>query len=211
MLEVQTGEEIQQPEQAEQGQPSTSNEESALDPLIAVVGALLDFDRLRVVAALATGPANRMQLHEASGIGQRDLLRHMDNLQQAGLIRLCEPAPTHPDHYSLYELNPRAFSEARRALGKYKGVRPRPTDAREMVLDTYMRGGKIQALPRKQEQLIVILDEVALRFEADKQYTEREVNVILEELNEDYCTVRRDLVDFGYMTRSKGIYLKRES
>lgn len=206
MLEAQTGKEIQQPGQA---QPSTSPEANDLGPLIAMAGALLDLDRLRVVAALVAGPANRLQLHKATGIGQRDLLRHMDNLQQVGLIRLCEPASMHPD--SLYELNPKALSEARRALGKYKGVRPRPTDAREMVLDTYMRGGKIQALPRKQEQLIVILDEVALRFEADKPYTEREVNVILEELNEDYCTVRRDLVDFGYMTRSKGIYLKRES
>ncbi len=205
MLEVQADNEAAEPTESRETMSQSDND---LEPLIAVAGALLNMDRLRVVAALSEAPANRVQLHEATGIGHRDLVRHIDNLQQVGLVRLAEPMPRQPDHYSLYELNLKAFSEARRAMGKHKGVKPRPTDAREMVLDTYMRGGKIQALPRKHEQLIIILDEVARRFEPEKQYTEREVNVILEELNEDYCTVRRDLVDFGYMSRSGGIYVK---
>lgn len=204
MLEVEISKESQEPE-VEAGQ-----NENDIAPLIAVAGALLDLDRLRIVAALAGQPANRVQLNEATGINMRDLLRHIENLQQVGLVKLSDPAPRNPDHYSPYELNLKAFSDARRAMGKYKGVKPRPTDAREMTLDTYMRGGKIQSLPRKHEQLIVILEEVARKFEPEKQYTEREVNVILEELNEDYCTVRRSLVDYGYMTRNGGIYLKRD-
>ena len=37
-----------------------------------------------------------------------------------------------------------------------------------------MPGGKLAALPRKQEQLITVLDEIARKFEPEKQYKERE-------------------------------------
>ena len=131
----------------------------------------------------------------------------MDNMQQAGLVKPVGEV-RQPDVYTPYELDLKVFSEARKAMGKYKGVRPRPTDAREMVLETYMRGGRLSAYPKKHEQIIIILEEVARKFEPDRQYPEREVNVILEEVNEDYCMLRRYLVDYGYLNRSRGIYSK---
>lgn len=190
----------------EQAQP----EETGLEPLIQVAGALLDLDRLKVAAALAHGPANRMQLHEATGIGHRDLLRHIDNMQQAGLVRTVGDV-RQPDAYTPYELNLKAFSDARKAMGKYRGVKPRPTDARELVIETFLPGGKLMSFPKKQDQVVIILEEVARKFEPEKRYPERDVNVILEEVNEDYCTLRRYLVDYGYLNRSGGVYVKRET
>jgi hypothetical protein len=185
-------------------------EDDGLQPLITVAGALLDLDRLKIAAALANGPANRMQLHEATGLSHRDLLRHIDNMQQAGLVKPVGDI-RQPDAYTPYELDLKAFSDARKAMGKYKGVKPRPTDARELVLDTFFRGGKLSAFPLKREQMVVILEEVARKFEPEKQYAERDVNVILEEVNADYCTLRRALVDYGYLDRSGGVYLKRKT
>jgi hypothetical protein len=91
-------------------------------------------------------------------------------------------------------------------MGKFRGVKPRPTDSRELTLETFMPGGKLVAFPKKNDQMVVILNEMAERFEAGKQYTEKEVNVILEDINEDYCTLRRCLVDYGYLSRSAGVY-----
>ena len=197
MLEVQTDNKATE-------QPA---EDDGLQPLIMVAGALLDLDRLKIAAALANGPANRMQLHEATSLTHRDLLRHIDNMQQAGLVKPVGDVGQ-PDVYTPYELDLKAFSDARKAMGKYKGVKPRPTGARELVLDTFFRGGKLSAFPLKREQMVVILEEVARKFEPEKQYAEREVNVILEEVNPDYCTLRRALVDYGYLNRDKGIYSK---
>ncbi len=199
MLEVQT--ERPTNEQAE---------DSGLQPLITVAGALLDLDRIKIVAVLADGPANRMQLHEATGLSHRDLLRHIDNMQQAGIIKPVGDV-RQPDAYTPYELDLKAFSDARKALGKYKGVKARPTDTRELVLDTFLRGGKLSAFPKKHEQIVIVLEEIARKFEPEKQYAERDVNVILEEVDQDYCTLRRALVDYGYLNRSRGIYLKRET
>lgn len=179
--------------------------------LISFASALLDTDRLVVAAALARGSANRMDLAEATGLSHRDLLRHLDSLQQSEIVRLKAPAPRNPDQYSPYELNLDTFRSARQAVGKFRGVKPRPTDARLMTLETFMPGGKLTAFPKKNEQILVLLDEISNRFEPEKQYTEREVNVILEDINEDYATTRRMLVDYGYLIRSANgaVYTKR--
>jgi hypothetical protein len=186
---------------------AVSTEEIA-EPLISLASALMDVDRLRIAGILAQGPANSMDLTAATGISHRELLRQLGLLQYFGVVRLVEPAPRNPDHYSLYELAEEAFRSARQAMGKLKGRKPRPTDARLLTLETFMPGGKLTAFPRKQEQIVTIMNEIAQRFEPDRQYKEKEVNVILEEVNEDYCTIRRTLVDYGYLSRHKGIYTK---
>jgi ArsR family transcriptional regulator len=183
-------------------------DEDVLEPLVSLASALMDIDRLRIAGKLAQGPANRMHLNEATGVSHRELLRHLNLLQYFGLVRLVEPAPRNPDHYSLYELNQEAFRAARQAMGKLRGRKPRPTDARLMTLETFMPGGKLSAFPKKQEQILVLMDEIARKFEPDREYKEKEVNVILEDVNEDYCTIRRILVDYGYLSRHKGIYTK---
>lgn len=37
-------------------------------------------------------------------------------------------------------------------------------------------------------------------------YTEREVNIILADFNDDFCTLRRDLIGEGLMARSMQTY-----
>jgi ArsR family transcriptional regulator, arsenate/arsenite/antimonite-responsive transcriptional repressor len=179
-----------------------------VQPLIALASALLDTDRLRIAGLLAAGPASRMELAEATGLSHRDLLRQLDMLQEFKIVQLEEPAPRNPDQYSRYELNHNTFRSARLAMGKYKGVKPRPTDSRLMTLETFMPGGKLNAFPKKQEQILTILNEIAGKFSPDRQYAEREVDVILEEVNEDYCTIRRYLVEYGYLSRSGGVYTR---
>jgi hypothetical protein len=193
---------MQSDELKENNVAQVEDEADALQPLIALATALLDTDRLRIAGVLANGPSNRMDLERATGIPHRELLRHLDSLQSFGIIKLQNPAPRDPDHYSPYELNAATFRAARQAMGKYKGVRKRPSDSRELTLETFMPDGKLTAFPLKQAQLLVILDTVSARFDAEKQYTEREVNAVLAEITDDFATLRRDLVDYGYLSRT---------
>jgi len=194
---------ITQDDKVGESAPVEQAEENVLEPLISLASALLDLEKLKVAAVLANGPANRMEMAAATGLSHRDLLRLLDGLQSFGLVKLSEPAPRDPDAYTRYELDLQAFSAARRALGKYKGVRKRPSDSREMTIETFMPGGQLSSMPLKQGQIVVILEEIARSFELDRQYTEREVNMILEETTEDYVTVRRCLVDYGYLARTR--------
>ncbi len=62
---------------------------------------------------------------------------------------------------------------------------------------------KLKALSPKEKKKIVILRRIAHQFEQGRRYTEKEVNHILEDIYEDYVTLRRYLIEYGYMGRTK--------
>lgn len=61
---------------------------------------------------------------------------------------------------------------------------------------------KLKVFSAKEKKKIVILRRIIQEFEPGKTYSEREVNEILKEIYEDYATIRRYLVEYGYMTRT---------
>jgi hypothetical protein len=69
-----------------------------------------------------------------------------------------------------------------------------------------MRDGRIVAVPAKRSKRLVLLDHVAQHFEIGVRYKEGEVNFKLASLHEDYATLRRYLVDEGFMDRDHGEY-----
>jgi hypothetical protein len=50
----------------------------------------------------------------------------------------------------------------------------------------------------------VILQTIAAVFERNKTYSEREINAILAEIYDDYVTLRRYLIDYGFLGRTAG-------
>jgi hypothetical protein len=64
--------------------------------------------------------------------------------------------------------------------------------------------GKIKIWPAKQEKKKEILEYLALKFEGNGFYTEKEVNAIIENWHSfgDYFLLRRELVDYGLLSRT---------
>ena len=59
-------------------------------------------------------------------------------------------------------------------------------------------------MQRKKER--IILEEIAKSFEVGKVYTEREVNIIIADFHDDFCTIRRDMISEKIMAREDGKY-----
>ena len=78
-----------------------------------------------------------------------------------------------------------------------------PEDA---VLRNFMRDGRIVAMPAKRSRRLILLDHVAGQFEVGVRYQEGEVNLKLRSLHDDYATLRRHLVDEGFLSREHGEY-----
>ena len=51
-----------------------------------------------------------------------------------------------------------------------------------------------------------MLNEIAKAFEPGREYTEREVNLIIADFHDDFCTIRREMVCEGILTRENSIY-----
>ncbi len=62
---------------------------------------------------------------------------------------------------------------------------------------------RLRAFPVKDKKKVVVLNQLAGLFAPARQYTEKEVNQLLEEVYHDYVTLRRYLVDYGFLQRTK--------
>lgn len=77
-------------------------------------------------------------------------------------------------------------------------------DEAKKVLYTYTSNGRLQQIPKKQKRLLVILRWLATLFRPGERYSEQEVSDTLAEVHEDYASLRRYLVEYGFMHRQRG-------
>lgn len=61
----------------------------------------------------------------------------------------------------------------------------------------------LKAFPPKEKKKVVILAEIAAQFRKNRRYTEREVNEILQPIYHDHVTIRRYLISYGLMSRTR--------
>ena len=61
---------------------------------------------------------------------------------------------------------------------------------------------RLKVFSSKEKKKIAILRRIAAEFEAGREYTEKEVNAILMAIYPDFATIRRYLVEYGYMDRT---------
>lgn len=61
--------------------------------------------------------------------------------------------------------------------------------------------GPLKTFSMKQKCKLVVLREIAKRFQDGRIYNEKEVNGILKAVFEDYVTLRRYLIEYGFLDR----------
>jgi len=74
------------------------------------------------------------------------------------------------------------------------------------VLSRYFDGNGnliIKNFPAKEKKKIIILQKLVENFQPSRNYSEQEVNEILQRYYEDFVTVRRYLIQYGFMARDK--------
>ncbi|GAU79798.1 DUF2087 domain-containing protein [Fusibacter sp. 3D3] len=62
---------------------------------------------------------------------------------------------------------------------------------------------KLKTFSTKEKKKLVILRQIVSTLDPQKHYTEKELNVILKAIYPDYVTLRRYLIEYGFMDRSK--------
>jgi hypothetical protein len=71
-------------------------------------------------------------------------------------------------------------------------------------LTAFFTAGRLTVMPRKRAQREQVLSHVARTlFDADRSYTEREVNEALLTVHGDYPALRRYLIENRLLTRAK--------
>ncbi|MCX8130370.1 MAG: DUF2087 domain-containing protein [Clostridia bacterium] len=73
----------------------------------------------------------------------------------------------------------------------------------EILMKFFPEGvtGPLKTFSIKEKYKIVVLREIAKKFESKKIYTEKEVNKILKAIYDDFVTLRRYLIEYGFLDR----------
>jgi hypothetical protein len=71
------------------------------------------------------------------------------------------------------------------------------------TIKNYMdENGALKNYPAKAKKKIIILEEIAKNFSKGKIYSEKEINRVLKRIYEDYVSLRRALIEYGYIERT---------
>lgn len=76
----------------------------------------------------------------------------------------------------------------------------------ERLVGRLFTDGRLAHIPAKRKTRVAALLEVLTRFEPGRVYTEPDVNEVLLRVHEDFAYLRRELVNYRYLTRADGRY-----
>lgn len=75
---------------------------------------------------------------------------------------------------------------------------------RKKVLENFIdQDGRVNQLPAKEKSKLILFQEIATHFSPERNYTEAEVNEVIKRVFSDYVTVRRYLIEYGFLGRTK--------
>ena len=165
--------------------------------ILSFVKAMASADRLRIVGLLSQGAKRAAEIADVLGIHPSDVMRHLEQLTDSSVVREAD---------GIYDLNEKAIESL--ARGQFEGSRPvyiaeenQEEDVRK-VLKAYLNAdGTIRQLPQEGKKMLIILNFILDAFSFDANYTEKEVNTILRRFHTDTATLRRNLIDYGFMAR----------
>lgn len=173
-------------------------EADRLDRFATLFKALADPARLRILGYLAERPCAGHELAAQLSLTPPTISHHMRKLTDAGLVTATTEAQSRIYTLRTDELRLLA-STATAAVEQEDGDEAR-------TLRAFFDGDRLKQIPAQRKKRVVILRHLLTRFNPGQEYVEREVNDILKVANEDFATLRRELIDYGFMTRDKGIY-----
>lgn len=176
------------------------------DPTAAVyrlARALSDPTRLRIAAMLVEQTCTIDELARALGLRPSEVSRHLTVLREHALV--VEEA----DETSRYQLDVDELRRVSRVAFATQRAESAIADGNaweQKVLRDFVKNDRLTSIPASHKKRQVILRWLAKQVPADTPIPEREIRTILEQFHSDFATLRRELVDNGFLTRERGIY-----
>lgn len=167
---------------------------------------LSDPSRLRIIASLNQEPMYVERLSKRLDLHPSTVSFHLKKLEQAGLV-----TSTKEQYYVMYHLQKEPLNmhlmKRITEIGTYnQSEESRDEMYKRKIIHTFIQNGVLQSIPVQRKKRLVILEEIAKSFDLNKEYPEKEVNHIISEFHEDFCTIRREFIMNGLFSRENGIY-----
>ncbi len=167
---------------------------------------LADKSRLQILKSLAAEDMYVERLAERLDLAPSTISFHLKKLADAGAVRSYRT-----QYYTMYSLcreifDTRILDIICETSREAQLQTQREAEYRRRVIDAFFEYGRLKSIPAQQKKERIVLEEIARAFEPGRSYTEREVNLILADYHDDFCTLRRDMVAEGILSREQNYY-----
>ena len=127
---------------------------------------------------------------------------HLKKMEAAGVVN-CSRS----QFYIIYSLNREIFDKPLYELiKKDEKIVDTEEKYKKEVISNFFKYGRLTQIPTQRKKREIVLAEILEQFDLDREYDEKEVNEIILRYHEDFCTIRREMIAFGMMTRQHEIY-----
>ena len=176
------------------------------DKTIDLFKCLSDKSRLRIISNLMKGPMYVELLSESLNLASSTVSFHLKKLEAAGLVTSSKE-----QYYVVYKLNDQMLNQSLKSLlheddAAEDEEQKRQEEYRQNIIKNFFEYGKLKTIPVQRKKRQIILQEIAKAFEMDREYTEKEVNLIIADFHDDFCTLRREFIMERMFERENSLY-----
>lgn len=161
--------------------------------------------RLKLIGHLASGEKSVGELADLLDLREPTVSHHLAELKGIGLVSARAEGTKR-----IYRLERRALETMSKDIFAQPNlvamVKPSEMSEEERFLRSWVKDGRIAHIPAQEKKKQILIRWLAGEIDPQRRWTEREFSEWLSQFNEDYATLRRYLVDGGYMARENGIY-----
>lgn len=174
---------------------------------VALFKCLADRTRLQILRTLAREDAYVELISERLGMAPSTISFHLKKLADVGAV-----SSSKSQYYTMYALNRALFDTTVLSILQQESDEAAAQDERERlwrekVLRSFFdEDGRLRTIPAQRKKRLIVLERIAEAFEQGRTYSEREVNLVIADFHDDFCTLRREMVDEHLMTREDGKY-----
>lgn len=185
------------------------------DDALKMLKALADASRLYILRLLADKEFPVGELAREMNLSEPTISHHLAILRESGFVSLRMDG-----NLRWYRVNRQGLERFKNLIStvEQKPDLPKPAADRHAwiealdwpaedaaILRDHTDGARLTKLPKKRRKTSIILRWIATLFEEGRVYNEAEVNeVLMGVYKEDYVSLRRDLIDYGFLRRKAG-------
>lgn len=172
---------------------------------------LADKSRLQILKSLMVEDMYVERLAERLDLSAPTITFHLKKLMDAGAVESRKE-----QYYTMYSIKKEVFMTSILDIIKEESSDSALQEERELqyrkkVVDAFFEYGKLKSIPAQRKKEKICLEEIAKSFESGKKYSEREINLIIADYNDDFCTLRRDMISEGILERDGAVYWLKQT
>jgi hypothetical protein len=173
---------------------------------IGIMKALADSSRLMILNTLFEKPQYVEEISDSINLAVSTVSFHLKKMEEAGLV-----SKSKKQYYFIYEINKEIFNKTLEQFVRFDNIEKfaqeeRIEEYKQKIIKTFFRGKRLFKLPSQSMKRWIVLEVILNKFDSEKEYTEKQVDEIIESVYDDYCTVRRYFIDEKVMTRNGVMY-----